>query len=162
MSQKNHQLVDIHALNEYFLHPGYLHIVQDQGLITTLLGSCVGVAIVDPIQKIGGLNHFLLPEPLFGEKSGNRFGVFAIPELVSQLLKAGASRKYLQAKIYGGSSQFCNDIPKLDVGQNNILIARKILRAMSIPIIEENVGGTVGRRICLDVSNFQVQHRFIA
>lgn len=154
--------IDEVGINEYFLHPGSIQVLKNQGLITTLLGSCVGVAIADPVQKIAGLNHYLLPKPLFGEKLGNRYGLFAIPELILRLKQIGASPHHLEAKIYGGSSHFNNANPNLNIGAKNILMARELLKKYSIPIIEENVGGQIGRRICLDVSSFQVQHVFVA
>jgi two-component system chemotaxis response regulator CheB len=161
MSSSSKSYIEQISQNEFYLHPEGLFVGQGNVSITTLLGSCVGVAIVDPIQKIGGLNHYLLPNPLFGETTGNRFGIFAIPQLVINLEIMGARRSNLKAKIYGGSSLLADASSNIEVGKYNIELAKKILKELKIPILEENVGGQTGRRICLNLENFNVEHFFV-
>ena len=72
-------------MKTHYLFPGKLAAFKEECVITTLLGSCVAVALHDPDSKVGGLNHYLLPEVMPGEVPNPRYGNFAIPELVSEI-----------------------------------------------------------------------------
>ncbi len=142
-----------------FLYPGQLLAAKKETLISTLLGSCVAVALYDPITKIGGLNHYLLPEVLHSEQASGRYGNFAIPKLVHELERLGASRARLKAKVYGGANVLTENTFGESIGSSNIILAYQLLSEMNIPIIEENVGGTIGRKIHMNTATFAIDHR---
>ena len=113
-------------------------------VLTTVLGSCIAVCFVDPVRKIGGMNHFLLPSREGHEGANVRFGAYAMELLINGLLKRGADRSRLQAKMFGGASMMGN---LRDIGASNAAFARKFLKDEDIPITAESTGGTSARRI---------------
>lgn len=126
------------------------HVVQGQyfvtsdpnEVLTTILGSCVAACIRDPIARVGGMNHFLLP----GEagEDGMRYGVNAMELLVNELLKSGARRNRLEAKIFGGA-QVVKGLS--DVGSKNIAFAERYFRDEGIPLAGGSTAGFQARRI---------------
>lgn len=113
-------------------------------VLTTVLGSCVAVCLVDATRGIGGMNHFLLPE---GDKSAGvnvRYGTHAMELLINGMLKRGAQRDRLKAKVFGGAKMNNN---LRDIGTSNAEFARRFLNDEGIPIIGESLGGTSARRI---------------
>lgn len=128
----------------------------DEVLAAVGLGSCIGVALVDPEAHVAGLAHVLLPEPSSGrEGTAGRYASTAIPALLEQMLGAGARRDRVVAKIAGGASMF----PALSatgvgaVGLRNADAVRRALAQMNIPLMAEDVGGTWGRTVHLQASD---------
>jgi chemotaxis protein CheD len=118
---------------------------QPNVVFSTVLGSCVSACIWDPDLAIGGLNHFLLAQTSETDRSGSsRYGVHAMEMLINDLLKKGARRKALQAKLFGGAMMASN---LGDIGTNNAKFARSFLAAEDIPCLAESLGGTNARRI---------------
>ena len=91
-------------MKKVFLLPGQMTFSTIETEVTTILGSCVAVALYDPKTKIGGMNHYLLPKPTKGEAPSGRYGSHANASLLSQIIKAGANKKTLIAKVYGGGN----------------------------------------------------------
>ncbi|MFW2545588.1 chemotaxis protein CheD [Primorskyibacter sp. 2E107] len=113
-------------------------------VLTTVLGSCIAVCLYDTTTKAGGMNHFLLPEG-DGSDAGNvRYGANAMELLINGLLKKGAERRRLQAKIFGGAKMMGN---LRNIGESNAIFAHKFLKDEGIPCQAESVGGTSARRI---------------
>jgi two-component system chemotaxis response regulator CheB len=129
--------------------------------ISTLLGSCVAVALYDWRLKSGALNHYLLPEAPVGESESTRYGSIAIPTIVNYMLNNGSTIKSLQAKIYGGGNVLEGVNFGTTVGTQNILFAEKTLETYRIPIIDSNTGGNLGRKIHLITDIFEVRHNFL-
>lgn len=138
-----------------FLLPGQIVTAEDT-LISTLLGSCVAVCLHDPLTKIGGMNHYLLPEVLGNEKPSPRYGVFAIPELIKMMEKKGADIYQLQAKIFGGGNVIQDNRIGESIGKRNIEIAEQLLKKNGIWVVRRDVGGERGRKIMFDTSTFEV------
>ncbi len=115
-------------------------------MVTTILGSCVAACIRDPLAGVGGINHFLLPGELGRSKSGEaeRLGVHLMEMLVNGLLKAGARRDRLEAKLFGGARTVR---ARTDIGKNNVEFAQRFLKAEGISHVGGNTGGPQGRRI---------------
>ncbi len=120
--------------------------------ITTLgLGSCVGIAIRDPITKIGGLAHIMLPDStqFNGVVNVPKFADTGAKELVRIIVAAGANRSRLVAKIAGGAQMFAfsskNDLT--NVGQRNVDAVKKALAEMKIPILASDTGLNFGRTV---------------
>lgn len=131
-----------------------LKICKAPDAITTLgLGSCVGIAIRDPQTKIGGLAHIMLPDSTQITSQAHNIPKFAdtgTKELVDQIVKAGANRARLVAKIAGGAQMFAfqgsgNEL--MAVGERNAKAVRKILAEMKIPILAEDCGLNYGRTV---------------
>lgn len=117
---------------------------QANEVLTTILGSCIAACIRDPQTGVGGMNHFLLPEGSGDDKNARRFGVNAMEVLINSLLKQGAQRGRLEAKLFGGA----NVLAQLsDVGTRNAEFAKKYLTDEGIRVIGGDVGGISPRRI---------------
>jgi chemotaxis protein CheD len=113
-------------------------------ILTTVLGSCIAVCMYDTQRGIGGMNHFLLPSR-DGEHGANvRYGAYAMELLINGLLRQGADRSRLQAKMFGGASMMGN---LRDIGASNAKFARKFFEDEGIPCLAESVGGNSARRI---------------
>lgn len=115
-------------------------------VFTTLLGSCVAACIWDPIAKVGGMNHFLLPGQDNSPKSqeGERYGVHLMELLLNGLLKAGAQRQRLEAKLFGGGKTMEG---LTDVGAKNASFAERFLANEGITLVGKSLRGDQGRRI---------------
>lgn len=113
--------------------------------LSTILGSCVAACIWDEGKQIGGMNHFLLAQAQGNSSSrDNRYGVHAMEMLINGLLRAGARREALKAKLFGGAKIVVN-LP--DIGASNAEFARNFLRTEGIPCMAESLGGTRARQI---------------
>jgi chemotaxis protein CheD len=126
---------------------GEYKISQDPGIVlATLLGSCVAACIRDPVAGVGGMNHFLLADGAVSEARHNaeRYGVHAMELLVNGLLKRGAQRHRLEAKLFGGAKTVDG---LADVGATNARFAREFVSREGIALVGECLGGTRGRRI---------------
>lgn len=120
--------------------------------VTTLgLGSCVGVAIRDPITKIGGLAHVMLPDSTQFSGSINipKFADTGTKELVRLIVAAGANRSRLVAKIAGGAQMFAfqNKSELVAVGDRNVAAVKKVLGELKIPILASDTGLNFGRTV---------------
>lgn len=120
--------------------------------VTTLgLGSCVGIAIRDPLKKIGGLAHIMLPDSKIMQNNTNipKFADTGVTELVRIIVEAGGSRTRLVAKIAGGAQMFAfsskNEL--VSVGERNVIAVKKILGELKIPILAEDTGLNFGRTV---------------
>lgn len=136
-----------------FIHPGEYFSSYDDIIISTLLGSCISVVLFDPVNKVGGMNHFMLPSTTSKEfylTESGKYGMFAMELLINSMMKNGAERKNLEAKVFGGASVM-HDFGKsyINVSQSNINFAFEYLNVESIKIISSDVGGVVGRKIFL-------------
>lgn len=130
-----------------YLKQGELAIVSGDTKVFTILGSCVAVVLWDGIQKIGGVNHFLLPSWKHKGIPDVRYGDVAITELHDKTILSGAVRSRLTAKIFGGASLLNLNGAGFNIGQRNIEMAKLKLKELHIPIVEENTGGNSGRKI---------------
>jgi chemotaxis protein CheD len=130
-------------------------------IITVGLGSCIGIALYDKINGIGGLLHIMLPDSTQFKNVTNplKFADLGIPILIDKMKEKGVNVRNLKAKISGGASMF-NFSDKsmiMDIGRRNIESVKKKLNELSIPILAEEVGGNKGRTMILDTSNGVVQ-----
>lgn len=127
---------------------GEQHVDADPNLaLTTLLGSCIAACLWDPAAGIGGMNHFLLPgDPGGASPVGDamRYGAFAMELLVNGLLRQGAQRKRLQAKLFGGARMMKG---LTDIGHLNADFAERFLRTEGIALVGGSLRGERGRRI---------------
>ena len=102
---------------------GEHHVTGDAGVtLTTVLGSCVAACLFDPIRGVGGMNHFLLAESGAGGESAMRYGAYAMEVLINDLMKLGASRERLRAKVFGGAKMMS---ALNDIGAGNAAFIRR-------------------------------------
>lgn len=116
-------------------------------LITYALGSCVGVCLLDAAVGVGGLSHIMLPQSNASGAAATpmRFADTALPLLVQQMERMGASRTRLKAKIAGGATMFATASDKFNIGERNIEAVKKFLNANRIPILAQDIGLDYGR-----------------
>jgi chemotaxis protein CheD len=132
----------------HYVAPGQIFVATAPAAVTTILGSCVAVCLWDPARRIGGMNHFMLPQFANAGVASPRFGNVAMEQLVEQMQVVGARIPMLQARVYGGSCMFEQmRAPGGHLGQKNADVAREFLRRRGIEIVETAVGGTRGRRL---------------
>lgn len=123
----------------------FLASADPQETLSTVLGSCVAACLWDPVAQIGGMNHFLLPNAGGGNSnSSSRYGINAMEMLINQMLKLGAERRRIKAKLFGGASMSSN---LGDIGGSNVRFAKTFLATEEIPCIAESLGGTSARRV---------------
>jgi chemotaxis protein CheD len=143
-----------------YLAPGLLYASAEAAQVTTILGSCVAVCLWDPEERVGGMNHFLLPE---GAPHSPRFGRSAVPLLIERLLELGARRSRLKAKLFGGACVLeAFRAGAQTLGVRNVEVARDRLRSEEIPVVGEDVGGDLGRKLVFDVQTGSAWIRAIA
>jgi len=135
-------------------------------LRTSGLGSCIGVVVYDSKEGLAGLAHILLPESsLARQKDINiyKFADTAVPFLIANLIKKGALKERLKAKMAGGSQmfQFNSRSDMMRIGPRNTEAVQEQLRKHRIPVIAKDVGGNAGRTIEFDTSNNQLKIRKI-
>ena len=146
---------------EYFASSGAI-------TISTLLGSCVAACLFDPVNQVIGMNHFLLSSRKCDGKldmDAGRYGLHAMDLLINSMMAAGADRRLLKAKAFGGASIYRGDGEKdsfLDVGRVNCSFIREFLATDRIPLVAESLGGTAGRVIHFSNGQFAVYMRRIA
>jgi chemotaxis protein CheD len=129
-----------------YLHAGQIVVAAEPTAIATILGSCVAVCLWDPEARAGGVNHFLLPHHVERERSP-RFGNVAVPQLVEALVRAGARRGALVAKVFGGASVLGRMRQGRRLGEENVALALRLLEEARIPVLDRDVGGERGRKL---------------
>ncbi|MCM6881366.1 chemotaxis protein CheD [Enterococcus italicus] len=135
-------------------------------LVTVGLGSCIGTIIYDERSKIGGLSHIMLPDSLpFSNKKTlkiEKFADLAIPQMVEEIRKKAPNAR-LKAKIVGGANMFGfhTKATSIAVGARNIEAVEVVLKELRIPIIAKEVGGSAGRTMIVDLTNFETAVRIV-
>ncbi|WP_374802217.1 chemotaxis protein CheD [Paracoccus zhouxuedongae] len=114
------------------------------GLISTVLGSCVAACLHDPVAQVGGMNHFLLPDGTNRGGAAASYGVNAMELLINDLIKHGASKSRLTAKMFGGARMVQG---LSDVGAKNAEFILRFLTAEGISCLSQSLGGTHARRV---------------
>ena len=132
-----------------------LNIAKAPNSLTTLgLGSCIGLTLYDPVAKVGGMVHYMLPDSTKLKNNENiaKFGDTGIKELLRRVLAAGAVQRRIVAKIAGGARMF--EVSGLssvgNVGDRNAEQAKAILKELKIPLVAEDTGLNYGRTVILD------------
>ena len=150
------------------LEPGELYASREPVTISTLLGSCVSACLYDPVHKVIGMNHFLLSNrrysrdlPIFRSEAG-RYGIHAMELLINEMMRMGAERRRLSAKVFGGATilQRSSNVGNFFcVGQVNCSFITEFLTEERIPILARDLGGEKGRVIHFSNGDFAVYVR---
>ncbi|WP_199096958.1 chemoreceptor glutamine deamidase CheD [Dyella sp. ASV21] len=144
--------------------PGDYYVSQQDEMISTVLGSCVSACVFDRLRRLGGMNHFMLPEPLGGERGSwadtvgraARYGNDAMEQLINAILKAGGQRANLEVKVFGGGRVLAT---MTDIGQRNIAFVRRYLEAERLPVSAEDLGDVHPRHVQFFPSTGKVRVR---
>ena len=130
--------------------------------VHTVLGSCVSVCLYDRMEKIGGMNHYLVPLWNGNGLQSPKYGNIAIHRLIEGMVNIGCRVENLEAKVFGGGNVIDTLSPEsLMVGRKNILIAQEVLDEYCIPITARDVGGAIGRRVILQSQSGRVLLNYI-
>ncbi|MFP4300912.1 MAG: chemotaxis protein CheD [Spirochaetaceae bacterium] len=132
------------------IHPGEYYATGEETIISTILGSCVAVALYDDNAKVGGLNHFMLPGSLEAHRGFNqesaKYGLYAMEVLINELFKLGGSKQRMVAKVFGGGhvlhASTAGNVPR-----SNVEFAMEFLKTEGIPISASDVGGIQARKL---------------
>lgn len=127
---------------------------------STVLGSCVATCLYDPAIELGGMNHFLLSEPISSSLSpaDEHYGVYLMEVLINEMLQHGSDKRRLKARIYGGANMHPG---MARIGTMNADFARRFLASEGIPLMHEDLGGTNARRIDFRPASGQVRCRSV-
>ena len=134
-------------MSEHYLYPCMLFAEAEPHRVTTVLGSCVAVCLFDPVRRIGGINHYMLPLWNGEGLATPRYGNVAIEALIERLLGFGCHASRLQAKVFGGAAMWDNGNSFIPVGERNIELAWRVLESVAIPVVARDVGGSASRKI---------------
>jgi chemotaxis protein CheD len=127
--------------------PGEFYVDDQDVAVTTTLGSCVAACLHDRTAGVGGMNHFMLPDA--GDPgAGGRFGAFAMELLINELLRRGARRATLEAKVFGGG-QVMKSLANTLIGEKNVGFVHQFLAAERIPVIGSDVLDVHPRKVCM-------------
>jgi chemotaxis protein CheD len=131
------------------IHIGEYYASKEPVVIQTTLGSCVAVCLMDPVGKIGGMNHILLPgrADLRHYDDAARYGINAMEMLINRMLHLGSDRRRLTAKVFGGAHLIAAISKENSMGDKNVDFALEFLKMERINVINRSVGGTQSRRI---------------
>lgn len=135
------------TIAKHYLYPSALFASKEPTVVSTVLGTCVAVCLFDPMTKIGGINHYMLPLWNGEELASPKYGNIAIEKLILTVLKYGASKKHLQAKVFGGKTEHDGKAQFYRIGERNIEIATSMLGQERIPIVAHSVGGGYGKKL---------------
>ena len=124
--------------------PGQYFVDAGDILIMTTLGSCIAACLWDRERRIGGLNHFMLPDGAGGD---GRYGSYAMELLINEMLRRGASRTALEAKVFGGA-QVIAGMDTMNVGERNTRFVLEYLQAERIPGVSRDVLDVHPRKVC--------------
>ena len=151
---------DVHQPTLYFdphfsmaaakILPGQYYVTARDMVIVTVLGSCVAACIRDPVQKVGGMNHFMLPDLHLGDldtvSAPARYGSYAMELLINHVIKAGGQRDRLQAKVFGGG-QVLAGFTVSNIGEQNAEFVESYLRKEGIDIIARDLLDIYPRKV---------------
>lgn len=138
----------------YYLEPGYIYLTKGSVVVRTVVGSCVAVCLWDRELGYGGMNHFLRPMIHEAELATPKYGNVATTALVMMMEDAGCEPKNIVGQILGGACP--EDAKEADLGEQNVEMARTILKKKGIAVVSEDVGGNMGRKVVFDTEAGQL------
>jgi chemotaxis protein CheD len=159
------KIIDHKQPRRVIIEPGEFYVSNQTEIISTLLGSCVSACLYDPVNRIMGMNHFLLAyrhpvhkDTLFESEAG-RYGLHAMELLINGMFKQGANKLNLKAKVFGGGNVLrLGDAGRTEqsVGDVNAQFIKAFLQKEGIPRVSSSLGGHIGRKIHFVGSDFSV------
>jgi chemotaxis protein CheD len=158
--KKQKKYADMPSPNLYFdptfkieaskILPGEYYVTRRDMVLVTVLGSCVAACIRDKTNGIGGMNHFMLPKSMHDSggwmSASARYGAYAMEVMINQVLKQGAKRENLEAKLFGGGAVIKN-MNAMNVGDENAKFALDYLKKEGIKVVAQDLLGDLPRKI---------------
>jgi chemotaxis protein CheD len=139
---------DAHFRNEAVkILPGEYFVHDEDLLIMTTLGSCIAACLFDRQQRIGGMNHFMLPDGVGSGADAGRYGSYAMELLINQLIKRGATRATMEAKVFGGGAVIAG-MNSINVGERNTSFVLDYLATERITVVSKDVLDVYPRKVC--------------
>ncbi len=139
---------DAHFRNEAVkILPGEYFVHDEDLLIMTTLGSCIAACLWDSQLRIGGMNHFVLPEGVGSGADAGRYGGFAMELLINELIKRGATRATMEAKVFGGGAVIAG-MNSINVGERNTSFVLDYLATERITVVSRDVLDVYPRKVC--------------
>ena len=139
---------DAHFHNEAVkVLPGEFFVYGEDILIMTTLGSCIAACLWDRDRRVGGMNHFMLPEGASGGSDGGRYGSYAMELLINEMIKRGANRSSMEAKVFGGGA-VVSGMNSINVGEQNTRFVLDYLRTERITVVSKDVLDIYPRKVC--------------
>ena len=126
--------------------PGEFFVFDEDIAIMTTLGSCIAACLWDRERRIGGMNHFMLPEG-GGGADGGRYGSYAMELLINEMIKRGATRSTMEAKVFGGGAVI-SGMNSINVGERNTTFVLDYLRTERITVVSKDVMDIYPRKVC--------------
>jgi chemotaxis protein CheD len=126
--------------------PGEFFVHDEDLLIMTTLGSCIAACLWDRERKVGGMNHFMLPDA-GGASDNGRYGSYAMELLINELIKRGANRSTMEAKVFGGGAVI-GGMTSLNVGERNTEFVLDYLKTERIAVVSKDVLDVYPRKVC--------------
>lgn len=155
--------------------PGEIYVSKLGEVVSTVLGSCISVCLYDKINRVGGMNHFMLPFDKSNDVDftgssvssnlGNklfRYGIFAMEQLIAEMQKKGGYRSNFEAKVFGGGNVIHTGNKNFNVGHKNIEFANFFLKMEGIPILISSTGDNYGREVIFYTDTNKVLQKKIA
>jgi chemotaxis protein CheD len=130
---------------EYYLKPGFVLAHTEPTVVRLVLGNAVAVTMWDRGGGFGGISQFVHPRTDDRATASTQYGNVAIPALANLLRRMGAETRHLEAQILGGAR--CPRLHDRDLGGENVRLARRILGRLEIPVVSEDVGGWMPRKV---------------
>jgi chemotaxis protein CheD len=147
------------------ISPGEYYVSDQNVVISTLLGSCISACLYDPHRRVVGMNHFLLSSRRYSKSApvciteAGRYGIQAMELVINGMLKVGANRNDLKAKVFGGGSFFRSPDESENfycVGEANSRFILEFLKTDGIPLVAHDLGGKRGRTIRFSSDDYSV------
>ena len=139
---------DAHFKNDAVkILPGEYFVDDEDILIMTTLGSCIAACLWDRNAQVGGMNHFMLPDGAGNGLDSGRYGSYAMELLINELMKRGASRLTMEAKVFGGGAVI-SGMNTINVGERNTRFVTDYLQTERIPIVSRDVMDIYPRKVC--------------
>jgi chemotaxis protein CheD len=151
----------IENIEKYYLFPSSVFVNIAPTQVTTVLGSCVSVCLIDIKRNIGGINHYMLPLWNGSGLASPKYGNIAIDKLIERMIFIGSRKENLRAKVFGGGNVLESSINFFNVGERNHTLAIEMLENENIPIIAKSIGGEKGRKIIFNTFTGEVMLKFL-
>ena len=148
-------------IKKLFLYPAALYAGVQPTNVITILGSCVAICLWDPVTKLGGINHFMLPMWNGQGLASPRYGNIAVAKLLEEMEVLGSDRINIEAKVFGGAEVLEMKQANFKIGQRNTELALRMLKQYNIKIKAQSTGGKRGRKILFNTATGEVRMKYI-
>jgi chemotaxis receptor (MCP) glutamine deamidase CheD len=151
--------IDLGGRPLHSIHIGGIFASNSPSVVRTVLGSCIAVCLYEPVTRVGGMNHFMLPAGGSDLTVNARYGIHSMELLINECMKSGGDRRLFTAKVFGGGHVLRIRETDGNVPQINIKFALEFLKTENIPIVKQDLGGYSAREVCFYTDSGKVLMR---